>query len=311
MKRSHLLGASLALFLALPCSRVHGQSAAAAYTDSRGKRVEFPLGDASFADEVVTFENGTPPAREAKWSEAKLVLGPPNYIAKNAASLPPAAVTLGCGGVVTVRFTDNTLVDVPGPDLYVFETGPAVEPTSLTISLDGDTWLDVGSIRGGTAYVDISKVAQPGAAYRYVRLTDLKRGCGGPWPGADVDAVGAIGSRLELSFDASVLFDVDRSTLKPEARSALADAAVSVARYADASITVEGHTDSTGSAPHNLTLSQARAESVRTFLLSRPELSGRSITARGFGATRPVASNGDDAGRQKNRRVQIIIDPRR
>lgn len=91
----------------------------------------------------------------------------------------------------------------------------------------------------------------------------------------------------------------------------LAAAAQTLARYADASITVEGHTDSTGGAEHNMTLSQARAESVRAFLLLRPELLGRAIAARGFGATRPGATNATDVGRQKNRRVQIVVDPRR
>lgn len=298
-------------WLMWPCATASAQSAATTYTDSRGKKVEFPLGDASFADEVIAFDNGKPPARESKWSDPQLVLGKPNYVARNAARLPPAAVTLGCGGVLTVRFTDNALVDVPGPDLFVFEAGPAVEPTGLSISADGQTWLDVGNISGGTAQVDIVKVARTGEAYRYVRLTDLKRGCGGEWPGADIDAVGAIGSTLELSFDASVLFDVDQSALRPEAQTALADAARQLARYADASITVEGHTDNTGGAAHNMTLSQARADSVRTFLLAQPELKGREMAAKGLGATQPVATNATDAGRQKNRRVQIVVDPRR
>ena len=75
-----------------------------------------------------------------------------------------------------MRFTDNVLVDLAGPDLYVFEVGPAIEPMRLAISQDGTTWTEVGDISGGTAAIDIAKVAKPGERYRFVRVTDLKRG---------------------------------------------------------------------------------------------------------------------------------------
>jgi outer membrane protein OmpA-like peptidoglycan-associated protein len=219
-------------------------------------------------------------------------------------------VVFGCGGSLVVRFADNVLVDVSGPDLYVFEVGPAIEPTRLAISQDGTTWTEVGDVSGGTAAIDIAKVAKPGHRYRFVRVTDLKRACGGPYPGADVDAIGAIGSALRLSFDASVLFDFDRSALRPEAQASLADAAVQIAAHPDAVVTVEGHTDDVGADGYNAKLSQARAEAVRAFLLSRPDLRGRTIAAKGFGATRPVATNATEQGRQQNRRVEIVVSPR-
>lgn len=289
---------------------VDGQSTATTYADSRGRKVTFPLGDASFADEVVETTPGKPTARDARYSDPTLVLGPPNYVDNAANVKTPASMTLGCAGVLILRFSDNALVDVPGADLYVFEVGPAVEATNLSISADGATWTEVGAIRGGTAEVDIAKVAAPGASYRYVRLTDLKRSCSGPWPGADVDAVGAIGSTLALSFDASVLFDVDMSVLKPQARTALVQAVDQLASYATAGITVEGHTDSTGGAAYNTTLSQRRAESVRAFLTQQPALKGRMISAKGYGATRPAAPNDTEGNRQRNRRVEIVVDLR-
>jgi outer membrane protein OmpA-like peptidoglycan-associated protein len=288
----------------------NGQSAAVTYADSRGRKVTFPLGDASFADEIVDATPGKPAPRDARWSDSSLALGPPNYVNRNAELKAPSGVTLGCGGAVTFRFADNALVDVPGPDLYVFEVGPAIEATTLSISSDGQAWTVVGAIRGGTAEVDIAKVAVPGASYRYVRLVDLKAACGGPWPGADVDAVGAIGSTLALSFDASVLFDVDMSVLKPQARTALTQAVERLAQYPAAAITVEGHTDSTGAPAYNVALSQRRAESVRAFLVQQPSLKGRTIAARGYGDARPAALNDSDANRQRNRRVEIVVDLR-
>ena len=107
-----------------------------------------------------------------------------------------------------------------------------------------------------------------------------------------------------------MLFDVDMSVLKPQARTALLEAASTLARYAGAAITVEGHTDSTGSAAYNATLSQRRAESVRAFLSQQPSLKGRQIAARGFGATRPAAPNDSESNRQRNPRVEIVVDLR-
>jgi outer membrane protein OmpA-like peptidoglycan-associated protein len=269
----------------------------------------FPLGDASFADEVVSFTVGKPAPRDPRWTDAKSAVGIPNQDPRRADPKNANTVILGCGGTLVMRFTDNVLVDVPGPDLYVFEVGPAIEPTRLAISQDGTTWIEVGNISGGTATVDIAKVAKPGDRYRFVSLTDLKRACGGAYAGADIDAIGAIGSALRLSFDASVLFDFDRSLLRPEAQQALVAAAAQIASYGNAAVAVEGHTDDVGADSYNLKLSQARAESVRAFLLSRPELSGRAIAAKGLGEGMPVTSNATEEGRQQNRRVEIIVTP--
>lgn len=286
------------------------QGVSRTYIDSRGRAVVFPLGDASFADEVVSFAVGTPPPRDPRWADPNTAVGPPDFNPKRVDPRSPADVVLGCAGNLVVRFTDNVLVDVAGPDLYVFEVGPAIEPMHLAISQDGLTWTDVGDIRGGTAAIDIAKVAKPGERYRFVRVTDLKRACGAPYPGADVDAIGAIGSALRLSFDASVLFDFDRASLRPTAQAALSKAAAQIAEHPDAKVIVEGHTDNMGAGGYNQALSQARAEAVRVFLLSRPALRERTLTASGFGATRPIASNATDAGRQQNRRVEIVVIPR-
>ena len=82
-----------------------------------------------------------------------------------------------------------------------------------------------------------------------------------------------------------------------------------IAAYPNAAVLVEGHTDNRGAEGYNAKLSQARAEAVRAFLLSQPALKGRDVAARGLGATRPVAANDSDAGRQQNRRVEIVINP--
>jgi hypothetical protein len=94
-------------------------------------------------------------------------------------------VSLGCNGVLTLQFTDNALIDVEGPDLYVFEVGPMVEAMSLEISEDGATWIDLGVISGGRAEVDLAGLVPAEASYRFVRLTDDGDGCGSRFAGMD------------------------------------------------------------------------------------------------------------------------------
>ncbi|MEO6725957.1 MAG: OmpA family protein [Blastocatellia bacterium] len=105
-----------------------------------------------------------------------------------------------------------------------------------------------------------------------------------------------------------VLFDTGKATLKPGAREKLSKLAGILSAYPGAyQIEIEGHTDSVGSDVSNLNLSRGRAESVRDYLVQNGVKSERVIAARGFGESKPVADNDSPAGRQVNRRVEIII----
>jgi OmpA-OmpF porin, OOP family len=271
------------------------------YTAQSGATITFPMGDASFADEVVLFEIGEP-AAAAQFSNPQDAVAVPDYDQPT----ETGSITLGCHGRLTLAFADNALVDLPGPDLFVFEVGPAVEPTALSISADGQAWTQVGLISGGTAEVDIAGFVPAGAAFRFVRLTDLGTDCGGDFPGADVDAVGAIGSATKLSLDASVLFDSGKFDLKPAAEPILAAAADQIRLTTDPQITVEGHTDSVGSDADNMVLSQNRADQVLAYLVGQG-FDPASLRASAFGETQPIADNDTDAGREKNRRVEIVV----
>jgi len=103
-----------------------------------------------------------------------------------------------------------------------------------------------------------------------------------------------------------VLFDFNKATLKPGAREKLAKVAGIVLAYPGLRLALEGHTDSIGSDEYNMTLSQKRAESVREYLISQA-VPTASITAQGFGKADPVASNASAAGRQRNRRVEMVV----
>ena len=103
-----------------------------------------------------------------------------------------------------------------------------------------------------------------------------------------------------------VLFDFDSANLKPGAREKVARIAGILQSHADLKIQVEGHTDSVGSDDYNLRLSDRRAESVRTSLVQQG-IARNVVGTTGFGESKPVATNGTAAGRQQNRRVEIVV----
>jgi outer membrane protein OmpA-like peptidoglycan-associated protein len=103
-----------------------------------------------------------------------------------------------------------------------------------------------------------------------------------------------------------VLFDTAKYTLRPIAREKLARLAGIILAYPGLRIEVEGHTDSVGGDAYNQRLSEQRADGVLQYLLSNG-LPAASLTARGFGKTMPVASNDTAAGRQQNRRVELVV----
>lgn len=103
-----------------------------------------------------------------------------------------------------------------------------------------------------------------------------------------------------------VLFDFNKWTLKPGAREKLSKLSGIVLAYPGLRLEVEGHTDSVGSDEYNQTLSEKRAFSVRDYLVQQG-VNGNSVTARGLGKADPVASNDSAAGRQRNRRVELVV----
>ncbi|HEY1077749.1 MAG TPA: OmpA family protein [Rhodocyclaceae bacterium] len=103
-----------------------------------------------------------------------------------------------------------------------------------------------------------------------------------------------------------VLFATGKAELKAGSEQRLDKLVAFLAKYPDRSIIVEGHTDSSGSDATNLALSQRRADAVRAYLLTRGVAASR-VMAVGKGESLPVADNGTPAGRQQNRRVEIVI----
>ncbi|MGH8030611.1 MAG: OmpA family protein [Arenimonas sp.] len=116
---------------------------------------------------------------------------------------------------------------------------------------------------------------------------------------------------VTIALDASVLFDTGKAMIKPEARQTLHEAAERIRKFTGAAVLVTGHTDNIGSDASNQALSEQRAMAVKDHLVREEGIAGDALATQGFGSTQPVADNGTDAGRSRNRRVDVVIDPRK
>lgn len=117
-----------------------------------------------------------------------------------------------------------------------------------------------------------------------------------------------VGDQIKLIMPENITFAVNSYTLNSSVQKTLGDVAGVLAQYPDTKITVSGHTDNTGSAAYNQTLSERRAKAVGDFLKSNG-VTGSRVATVGYGLNKPVASNGTAEGRAKNRRVEIAINP--
>ncbi|MCW3479620.1 OmpA family protein [Neisseriaceae bacterium JH1-16] len=118
-----------------------------------------------------------------------------------------------------------------------------------------------------------------------------------------------VGDQIKLVMPENITFAVNKYDVHPSAQKALSDVAGVLTQYPDTTITVAGHTDSTGSQQYNQTLSQRRAQSVANVLQGHGVAAAR-INSVGYGSSQPIADNNTVEGRAKNRRVEILINPK-
>jgi len=116
------------------------------------------------------------------------------------------------------------------------------------------------------------------------------------------------GDQLIVKFQSAILFDVDKTALKEDAKTELADLARVLKDYPDTVLVIEGHTDSTGSGAHNKKLSEQRAQTVIDALFADGVDRSR-LTPKGWGEDKPLQTNATAEGRAQNRRVEVHIAP--
>lgn len=281
------------------------------YIVNNEESIYLPLGNMAFADSVVSYIPGIPTPLPL-YIYPERALGEPDFNHYKDESF----VSLGCKGQLTLQFISNGFIDIEGDDLYFFEVGPSVESFKIEISTDGEDWIYIGTLPGSNCSIDIGKsqrVRTEQEVYHFVRITDLGDFCRGPTPGADIDAVGAIGGVLKFNLSASVLFDSDKYEIKSEAKETLDKIQDILKLMPYAFVQIDGHTDGDASKTYNEILGENRALSVRNYLdkaVNRgkdPLYIGLEI--RSFGKTNPISNNITEEGKQRNRRVEIMILP--
>lgn len=163
----------------------------------------------------------------------------------------------------------------------------------------------IGKAAGNTLLGAIIGAAIGGAAGAYIghymdqQAEEIKKDI----EGAKVERVG---EGIRITLDSGILFDVDKSELRPVSKENITKLASTLKKYEDTNVLIEGHTDATGSDEYNLTLSQQRAQAVAGFLSSL-QVSPTRFTIMGYGEAQPVMTNESDVGRSANRRVEIAI----
>lgn len=135
-------------------------------------------------------------------------------------------------------------------------------------------------------------------------VIDEKDQCPDTPPKTRVDGVGCpLPKVLELK---GVTFEFDSTRLRPDAQTILDDATEILKKYPDMQVEVAGHTDSKGREAYNLKLSDGRAATVRDYFIGKG-VPASQLRSKGYGEAEPVADNATDAGRERNRRVELRI----
>lgn len=115
-----------------------------------------------------------------------------------------------------------------------------------------------------------------------------------------------VGEGIALTMGSGILFDVNKSELRPEAQDNLVKLSAILQEYPDTDLVIEGHTDADGAEAYNQTLSERRANSVKVFLVKN-NVMGARLSPIGYGEMQPIADNESVEGKQMNRRVHIIV----
>ena len=200
-----------------------------------------------------------------------------------------------------------------------YELGEGVLEGAIEGRVMKITWEEGGGKRRGPAVMVFSPDGKSFRGYWWREGFEEKKPHG-KWDGTKIsDQVGgcphwsgSVGGELKKDLSATgrarlygILFDLDSATLRPESRPVLDEVLGLLRGEPTWTLTIEGHTDATGTEAHNQKLSEARAGAVRAYLVDRGVDSSR-LKAVGFGEAKPVADNQTELGRARNRRVELV-----
>lgn len=191
----------------------------------------------------------------------------------------------------------------------LFQGCATATKTQKGVVIGGATGGTIGAIigkkAGNTALGAIIGGAVGGTAGAYIgrkmdrQAEEIKKSI----PNAEVIREG---EGIVVKFDSGILFDVNQSALKTNARMNLENLAISLKNNPETNILIVGHTDATGTDEYNLKLSERRAVSVKSYIITQGIISSR-LSTEGRGETEAIADNETETGRALNRRVEIVI----
>ena len=234
-----------------------------------------------------------------------------------------------------LRYKKVFLFDPIGKRKYPLMTDTAGDSQAQPITVAGDGGSFVYDWRKPSTLVSLTFAAPPDSVQRvdlllpqFVPIEGLAiEGLGGAAAGGIAAAgttlglEGALkdlnakvtGAEIRIDLSADVLFDFDQSAIKKEAEPSLQKLATVIQANPGATVAIDGHTDGRGADDYNQKLSEARAASVKQWLVANAKVNASAISTRGLGRTRPIAPNAkpdgtdDPQGRARNRRVEIVV----
>ncbi|HET7792484.1 MAG TPA: OmpA family protein [Rhizobacter sp.] len=186
---------------------------------------------------------------------------------------------------------------------------PEAKGTAAGAGIGAATGAVISAATGGKAGVGAAVGGAVGAVAGNIwskKQEERKRQMEQATQGTGVDVTRTADNQLKLNVPSDISFAVNRADIKPELRSVLDSFAGSLQGDPNVRVSIVGHTDSTGSDAINNPLSVERAQSVRDYLAGRGFPPSRVETS-GRGSHEPIADNGSEAGRAKNRRVEIFL----
>ena len=194
------------------------------------------------------------------------------------------------GALAISRNYANALVAKKGRNVYEeVDAGGGTATASMPLG-DGRTlWVEMSISNGGETYT--LTVVEEAAMAQQIEVTAA-------WLAEQLAATGSVA--LE-----GITFDTAKAAIKPGSKAVLDQVGALLRTDAALILEIQGHTDNVGAPTANLTLSQQRADAVKAYLVDNYAIAAARLTTAGFGDTRPVADNGTDEGRAKNRRVEL------
>ena len=212
--------------------------------------------------------------------------------------------------LTTVSFAVSSLVGCAGMTETQRDTTTGAAIGAVAGAVVGRA--TAGGSKGKSTATGAAVGAALGAAGGYLwsqRMQEQKASMEQATQGTGVAVSQTTDNRLKLDIPSDISFDVGRYNIKPNMAPVLDGFAASLNQHAVTTVTIVGHTDSTGGDALNERLAVDRASAVRDYLSSRGVATSR-VSVQGRGAREPVATNNTDAGRAANRRVEIFLaDP--